>query len=156
MNLLQPSRPTRRRERGGYTLIEVTVVATILGILAAIPAPLFARAIEQSRLDLAASNLRAIWCAERYFYLENGRYGSLVELSGGTTALLDPSIASGTTFYAYTIDLSTGSFVATATHPAGQRGSGDLTIDQTGTLDCQVVFAASSGSVAMTPSLEPQ
>ena len=50
----QDSPSTRR----GFTLMEVVIVLTIMGILIALPAPMFLRAIEQSKLDAAAANLR--------------------------------------------------------------------------------------------------
>ena len=99
-------------------------------VLVAVPAPTFLRAIEQSKLDVAAANLRSVWNAQRFFYLENKRYGSLAELAApadGSDGLVDVSIASGATFYAYSLAPSADgqSFVASATHPAGSRCVGD-------------------------------
>ena len=61
------------RTRRGYTLLELMIVVTIMGVLIAMPAPMFGRAIEQPKLDVAASNLRSIWAAERFYYLEKGQ-----------------------------------------------------------------------------------
>jgi prepilin-type N-terminal cleavage/methylation domain-containing protein len=145
----------------GYTLIELMMVVTILGILIAIPAPMFARAVEQPKLDVATANLRSIWAAERFYFLENGRYGSLSELSAATLAngapnlandLIDPSILAGSTFYSYTVSTPDGqSFVATATRPSSAQCFGTVTIDQTGNLTCDVVYMGQK----MTPSMEP-
>jgi prepilin-type N-terminal cleavage/methylation domain-containing protein len=146
--------PRRSILRQGYSLVEVLVVSTIMGIIVAIPIPQFAKAIEQSKLDIAAANLRSIWCAERYYFLEHNAYGQIQDLQA--LGLLDPSIASGTTFYAYKIDPADGqSFTATAQHPPSTRCMGPMTIDQTGELNSQVVYATYSGNVAMSPSMEP-
>lgn len=156
------SRPSlaRRTRRNAYTLMEVLVVVTIMGILIAISAPLFSRAVEQSKLDMAAANLRSIWCAQRFYYLENGRYGTLNDLAddqGNGSGLLDPTILSGATFYSYSMDVGDGQqFTARAGHPAGTSYSGSLTIDQTGDLTCLVGHTTASGFVAMSPSMEPK
>src|SRR3954449_2399498 len=136
----QKSGRPRGTRRGGYSLLEVMVVSTIMGIIVAIPIPMFAKAIEQSKLDVASANLRAIWCAERYYYLENKSYGSLADLQAA--GLVDPSIGSGSSYYAYSIDKADGqSFTATAQHPANSRCSGSMSVDQSGRFTCQVVYS---------------
>jgi prepilin-type N-terminal cleavage/methylation domain-containing protein len=146
---------TRRRIRRGFSLLELTIVMTIMGVLIAIPAPQFGRAIEQPKLDVAASNLRSIWAAERFYYLETGRYGTLSDLAADALAsdLVDPTILNGTAFYGYSVALATGSqsFVATAVRPPSSVASGTIAIDQAGNLACNVAYAGQ----AMTPSLEP-
>lgn len=115
------------------------MVMTIMGVLIAIPAPMFGRAVEQSRLDFAAANLRAIWGAERYFFLEHGRFGTLAELGSdadGLDPLVDPSLAAGGSYYRYTIDVAGDGrgFVATAAHPGTPSCSGSIAMDETGAL----------------------
>jgi prepilin-type N-terminal cleavage/methylation domain-containing protein len=148
--------PTPIAARRGYTLVEIVVVLTIMGVLIAIPAPFFVRAIEQAKLDVAAANLRAIWSAERLYFLQYNRFGLLTDLASNppaSTDLIDGTIVAGTTFYAYTIVVATDgqSFTATATRPGGSQCAGYLTINQSGTLVCSVMF----GTQPMTPSLEP-
>ena len=143
--------PPRRR---GFTLLEVVIVMTIMGVLIAIPTPIFLRAVEQSKLDIATANLRSIWSAQRLYRMENGRYGSLSELApGGDQNLLDPTILSASTFYGYTIVTSSDgqTFVATAQHPVTSQCNGTITIDDSGTLSCNITFSG----VSMSPSLEP-
>jgi type IV pilus assembly protein PilE len=144
------------RDRRGFTLMEVVVVLTIMGVLIAIPIPTFQRAIEQSKLDVAAGHLRSIWAAQRFYRLEHGRYGSLADLAPGTAGadnLVEPSLISGTTFYDYSIALTIDgqSFVATALHPVQTRCTGSLTIDDGGTLVSGVTY----NGEPMTPSMEP-
>ena len=145
----------RRRTCRGFSLLELVIVLTIMGVLIAVPAPMFGRAIEQPKLDVAASNARSIWAAERFYYLETGHYGTLADLAADTLAsdLVDPTILNGTAFYSYAVALGNGgqSFVATATRPTSAACSGTVTIDQSGNLTCHVAYA---GQV-MTPSLEP-
>ncbi len=68
------------RARRGFTLVEVMVVLTMIGILTAICAWTFPRAVEQSRADLAAANLRTIWAAQRFYRLKNGVYAGSIDL----------------------------------------------------------------------------
>ena len=143
-----------RPQRRGFTLLEVVIVMTIMGVLIAIPTPIFLRAVEQSKLDVATANLRSIWSAQRLYRLENGRYGSLSDLApGGDANLLDPSILSSSTFYGYSIVPSADgqSFVATAQHPLTSQCNGSITIDDSGTLSCNITMSG----VPMSPSLEP-
>jgi prepilin-type N-terminal cleavage/methylation domain-containing protein len=89
----------RARRRRGYTLIEVVVVLTIMGVLLTISAPSFHRALEESRADAATAALRSIWSAERLYWLEYRTYTSDMTALAGL-GLVDPSLVAGTTFYA--------------------------------------------------------
>ncbi len=147
---------TGKRLRKGFSLLEVILVMTIMGVLIALPVPRFQQALEQSKLDVAASHLRAIWAAERFYHLQHGRYGTLEELRPGTgdeNDLIEISLVSGTTYYAYTLSLSADSqsFVATATHPNNMIYTGIVTMDQTGQLTSMVAF----DGLILTPTLEP-
>lgn len=62
---------TPRRRRPGFSLVEMMTVCIITGILASIGVPRFARAMEQSRANIAAANLRVIWTAQRAYWLQN-------------------------------------------------------------------------------------
>src|SRR5437870_2575805 len=96
-------KPVRRTHPpGGFSLMEVMIVLTVMGVLIAMAAPTFQRALEQSRADVAGANLRAIWSAERLYWLENHNYsGDLSELK--SLGLIDPTIVSATTVYVYSV-----------------------------------------------------
>jgi Tfp pilus assembly protein PilE len=116
--------------RWATTLMEVVLVMTILGILVALSMPSFGRAVEQSRAEIAAANLRAIWSAQRLYWLEHRSYAtSLADLS----PLLDPALTSTTSPYTYAISAADATtFTATATRTGSTHWSGQLTIDQAG------------------------
>src|SRR4051794_14062404 len=105
----------RRSNRGGYTIVEMVVVLTMMAVLMSIAAPSFHQALEQSRFDLAGANLRSIWSAERLYWLENHAYtGDLNTLAA--EGLIDPSMLAETRFYTYAIpsaDETTFSVTAT-------------------------------------------
>src|SRR5438093_2848998 len=88
--------------RRGLSLLEMTLVLTVIGILVAFSVPSFHRAVEQSRADLAAANLRALWSAQRLYWLEYRTYTA--DLAGlQSLGLLDPTITSGQAMYRYQI-----------------------------------------------------
>ncbi len=90
--------PTHSRlapARRGTTLLEVMVVITMIGILTAICACTFPRAVEHCRADLAAANLRTIWTAQRFYRLKYQTYApDLATLRYDLPDLLDQSILS--------------------------------------------------------------
>lgn len=55
--LRSDSRPTRSTRRGGFSLVEMVMVLTIISIAAAIAVPRFARAINRRNADSAARRL---------------------------------------------------------------------------------------------------
>lgn len=124
------------------------LVCTVMAILIAMAAPSFRRSMEHSRADIAGANLRAIWTAQRLYWLEYRTYA--VQLSQlESLGLLDPTIVSATTRYVYAIPSADSSaFTATATRSGSVRWTGQFTIDQDGVL---------SGVVQATgqPDIEP-
>ncbi len=69
------SRVSRRHDAPhGHTLVELTVVMLVIGVLASFGVPRFVHSLEQSRVDMAATNLRAIWTAQRLYWLKHQTY----------------------------------------------------------------------------------
>ena len=85
----------RRPARAAYTLVEVTVVLVIMGVLLGLALPRFSRSLESARADVAGANLRAIWSAERIYWLDNRTYTADLSLLCSLN-LLDPSIPANT------------------------------------------------------------
>ncbi len=136
---------------GGFTLLEIMLVLVIMGVLFSLAIPSFHLALEQSQADLAGANLRAIWTAERIYWLDNQIYSTdLNELQ--SLGLLDPSIVSATDFYTYSIaSADATTFMATATRAGSARWSGTFTLDQTGTVSGDVI---APGESAVQPGFQ--
>ncbi|MFZ1935953.1 MAG: prepilin-type N-terminal cleavage/methylation domain-containing protein [Thermoguttaceae bacterium] len=144
---ITPHTADRAAVRRGFTLTELMVVTTLIGVMAAMSVPSFQRAVTQSRTDIAAANLRAIWAAERLYWLENHSYaGTLSQQSPPgliQLGLLDPSLPltqAGVTYqtggYYFSVVLgtdSTSAFTATATNALAGPPTA-ITIDQNGTV----------------------
>ncbi len=152
MNQLSPNPDIAVRwyaafRRRGFSLIEVMVVMVVIVVLISMAAPSFHRSIEQSHADIAGANLRAIWTAQRLYWLDYRTYaGNLYLLAGkdpnpphddleDLRELLDPAIVSDNDPYDYGIgSASTSSFTATATRSGSTIWSGVLSIDETGVI----------------------
>lgn len=63
----------RRRQRG-FTLIELMVVVTIIGILASIAVPIYSGYVREAQLNEAKPYLMDIAARERLYKLKNGVY----------------------------------------------------------------------------------
>jgi len=124
--------PTVCRRCRGVSLMEVLVVLAVIGVFVSMSVPSFRRSMEQSRADIAGANLRAVWSAQRIYWLEHRCYTtdlSALESSG----LLDSAIISGTPQYAYAVPSADSSaFTATATRRGSTRWSGQFSIDEHG------------------------
>ena len=119
---------------GGFTLMEVMIVLTIMGVIFAMTAPTFQRALEQSRADMAGANLRAIWSAERLYWLSNHTFtNDLTQLQ--SLELLDPTLVAATTVYVYAVSVADSNmFTATASRVGSARWTGTFSIDETGVI----------------------
>jgi len=63
---------TRRSARKGFTLVEIMIVVVIIGLLASMAIPAFAKVRSQSRLKTVTSNLRQLASASQEFMGEKG------------------------------------------------------------------------------------
>ena len=123
----------------GFTLTELMVVVTILAIMAAMSAPSFQRAVEQSRADIAAANLRAIWAAERLYWLEYQSYTTSSHLETlRDLGLVDSEVVTSTGGYSYTVTPSPWKATATSEAPV----SATITIDENGKIQSSGITPA--------------
>lgn len=68
------ARLPRERSAAGFTLIEILVVITILGILAALVVPRLVGRTDEARAVAAKQDIAAIMQALKIYRLDNGRY----------------------------------------------------------------------------------
>ena len=124
--------------RGGFTLIEACIAMTVICLLVTMGIPLYTRAVEQSRLDVASAKLRTIWSAQRVYWLEHRSYaGGLGPLDA--MDLLDPSVVasqgSPDAVYVYQlIYADEDSFLARAARNGSTSWTGQIEIDEVGSM----------------------
>jgi prepilin-type N-terminal cleavage/methylation domain-containing protein len=133
--------------RRGYSLVEMIVAVIVAGVLLSIGVPRFQRSLEQSRADVAGANLRAIWSAQRLYWLQNRTYAT--DLSTLVSAnLIDPSIPTANVPFGYSIaDSSDSWFTATAARSGSSSWSGSFTIAADGSFSGAVQQSAQGVSV---------
>ena len=71
------------KSRRGFTLIEVLVVAVIIGLLAAIAIPKFTNTKEKAYVAAMKTDLRNLATAEEAFFYDSAKYSvSFVQMNG--------------------------------------------------------------------------
>ncbi|MFY2557645.1 type II secretion system major pseudopilin GspG [Corallococcus terminator] len=80
------SQQRRRRNRRGMTLIEIMVVITILGLIAAAVGVAVIPQLEAARRDRASLDIKSIQGALKLYYTKKGKYP---DTSSGLNALVE-------------------------------------------------------------------
>lgn len=133
--------------RKGWSLVELLVVLVILGVMLVVAAPRLTRSLEQARADTAAANLRAIWAAQRLYWLENHTYAAhFSDIEG----LLDPSVTTPGHFYTYSIQAASPTTLRVAATHSGTDWTGQLIIDESGSITGSI---QSTGETPITPGM---
>ena len=133
----------------GFTLLELSIVCVIVGILAVMAVPLYQQAIEQARVDDAGAKLQGIWSAQRIYWLDRKEFAeALTDLEA--LDLLDASYAAtqanpDANFVLEMRHADDATFAARARRADSSVWSGELEIDQTGEITGQI--QNSSGDV---------
>lgn len=122
--------------QGGYSLMELMVVVTIIGIVAAAAAPQYTRTVEQARCDQAVETLRSLWSAQRLHRLEHGTYAVSIKALDDA-GLIDRGIDRADAPFAYTLLGSADTFRIEARR-RGTAWTGTFSIDQSAELAGEV------------------
>ena len=132
-------------------MLELMIAVVILGVLTSYGVPRFYRVMEQSRVDMACSNLESLWTAERLHMARDGSFAFEVSALGDfldtsfLTSIQDPE---SSFTYSITSDAE-NSFLLNATRRIPNAWSGTIVLNSSGTFSGSV----SNGSTVITPSL---
>src|SRR5688572_31191448 len=85
-----------KHNESGFSLIELILVVTIIGIVAAIAVPAFQKGMTAAENGSSFATLRVISSTQVNFFAQNGRFGRLTELqrvlNGALGTTVDPNI----------------------------------------------------------------
>ncbi|MCB9920147.1 MAG: prepilin-type N-terminal cleavage/methylation domain-containing protein [Planctomycetes bacterium] len=119
----------RRRNQGGFTLIEILVVVVIVGVLATLVVQNLSGTQEQANLAATQSDIAAIDAAATRYKLNNGKWPeSIDELVGtddATIRYLDEAPVDKWTGAPYTIERSGGGIIVICAGADGEVGGDD-------------------------------
>ena len=95
-------RPAKSRGERGFTLVEILVVITIIGLIMALVGPRVLNYLSESKVKTAKIQIQSFGSALDLFYLDTGRYpssaeglGALVQPVGGLAAWNGPYLKGG-------------------------------------------------------------
>jgi general secretion pathway protein G len=102
MSAFDRARRAPRRGRDGFTLVEMLVVITIIGLIMGLVGPRVLNYLAESKVKTARIQIESFSASLDLFYLENGRYPSsseglaaLVQRPAGASAWNGPYIKAG-------------------------------------------------------------
>jgi len=70
-----------RERKGGFSLIELLIVVTVVGIIAALAVPMLQKGIRASENGNMFASMRTIASTQVNFYSQKGRFGRLAEIN---------------------------------------------------------------------------
>jgi len=146
----EQGRSHRDCSRGGFTLVEMAVVTTLLAILVTLAVPQFILAVERARANEAEARLQQLWTGQRLYWLKYHCYASsIIQLQ--QEQCIDPSLTQtaggGLTFDYNVVEADAISFLAQATPHDSTRWNGSLEIDETGNISGTIM--TSDGTVVL-------
>jgi general secretion pathway protein G len=95
-------RRSRTRHQRGFTLVEILVVITIIGLIMSLVGPRVLNYLSESKVKAAKIQIQSFTSALELFYLDAGRYpttseglGALVKSTGGLSVWNGPYLKGG-------------------------------------------------------------
>ena len=82
-----------RREDAGFTLVEVSIITVIIGVLSSIAVPTFLSHTNRAHTSAAETDIRSVATAMEAYFVDAETYGSVDDL---VTSGEDPRITPGT------------------------------------------------------------
>jgi Tfp pilus assembly protein PilE len=114
--------------------VEVSIALVVVVLLATMGMPIYQRAMEQARVDMAGAQLRSIYAAQRVYYLEHKSFAHDLQTLRRSD-LIEQSLVEGSSAFVFQFTGAAGeSFTATATRRNSSVWTGSLEITESGVL----------------------
>ncbi|PNG24536.1 type II secretion system protein GspG [Methylocella silvestris] len=135
--------PSRRAGEAGFTLVEILVVITIIGLIMGLVGPRVLNYLSESKVKAATIQIESLSSSLDLYFLDMGRYPTtaqgltaLVQRPGGATAWNGPYIKGNNVpidpwahAYIYRSPAERGPFEITSLGSDGQEGGSGLAAD---------------------------
>lgn len=122
----------KMRRDTGFSLAEILVTITIIGILAGIAIPVYTGSVEEARSAEALANINMVHAAQRMYFANNGEYYPAGGGSTDNTPAINAALNIDITEQYYQITIESNGNTYTAAANRGNPGNKTYTIDQTG------------------------
>jgi len=133
-----------RGARSGFSLVEVTVVVVILGVLAAFGVPRMLKSVERSKAAEAFEYLSAVRSSQESYQSRQGTYA-------GDTADLDVTLSAPKYFTVGSITAGEDTWTLTLTREGAASGYGDYTVTFT-----QEGYDSANSTIEGLPEINPR
>lgn len=122
-----------RSRQAGFSLVELTIVVVILGIMATMAVPSAGVTVENTRVDQAVAEMNGIWGAQRRYRMQHDRFAPDLDTLVAGGYLGKAVLGKESPFrYATQADRRGGFRIAATRTGSGWRG--ELTLDEMGDL----------------------
>jgi len=133
----------QKKNRGGFTLVELAVVIVIIGVLAAFGVPRFLKSVERSKAAEAFAYLSAVQGAQERYNIQHGTYASDITTLDFTQQPLKY-------FSVGSITATEDTWTLTLTRLPGSSGYGQYTVIWT-----ELGFDSTNSGIAALPDINP-
>src|SRR5687768_4732917 len=131
-------------KKGGFSLVEVTVVVVILGVLAAFGVPRLLKSVERSKAAEAFEYLSAVRSSQESYHARQGEYTA-------TEADLDVTLVAPKYFTVGAITATETTWTLTLTRDGASSGYGAYTVTFT-----ESGYDAANSTIEGLPEINPR
>jgi len=125
--------------RAGFSLVELTIVVVLAGLLATMAVPRVSKSVENTHVNQGVADMQSLWLAQRRYRLISGEFApSITELVQQGFVEVRPQEKIEPFQYSFVLRGSDGLRIS-AQRATGSGWSGELTLDELGRIGGRVI-----------------